>query len=107
MTLDHSAYPDVENPPDELPTLEDKADYVQRICSAFDFGIFPERGDWLRFAEWKEVFDRFPLPHSPAYHTFRSSYGWPGVSRGSHGLTPGWKIADTREGRDDPCENTV
>jgi hypothetical protein len=51
--------------------------------------------------------DDFPLPHSPAYHTFRTCYGWPEVSRGSHGLTPGWKISDLREEREDPCENMV
>ena len=107
MTLDHSVYPDLEVPPDDLPTLEDKADYVHRICSAFDFGIFPEREDWLRFAQWKEVFDRFPLPHSPACHTFRSHYGWPPAQRAPHGLTPGWKIADRREEREDPCEHLV
>jgi hypothetical protein len=45
MTLDHSVYPDIDNPPDDLPTPEDKAEYVHRICSAFDFGIFPERDD--------------------------------------------------------------
>jgi hypothetical protein len=107
MTLDHSVYPDVEDPSDELPTPEDKAEYVHRICSAFDFGIFPEREDWQRFVEWKEIFDRFPLPHSPAYHTFRTSYGWPAAPRSSHGLTPGWKIQDLREEREDPCENMV
>jgi hypothetical protein len=107
MTLDASVYPDVAIPPEELATLEDKADYLQRICAAFDFGVFPEREDWCRFAGWREVFDRFPLPHSPAYHTFRARYGWPEVPRGTHGLTPGWKIADLREGREDPCENSV
>jgi hypothetical protein len=107
MKLDHSVYPDCELPPDDLPTLEDKADYVHRICSAFDFGIFPERHDWRLFAGWREVFDHFPLPHSPAYHTFRARYGWPEAPRGSHGLTPGWKIADQREEREDPCERMV
>jgi len=107
MTLDHSVYPDVPTPPDELSTVEDKADYLQRICAAFDFGIFPERDDWTRFSGWREVFDRFPLPHSPGYHTFRTSFRWPPVRRGSHGLTPGWKIRDLQEGRDDPCEHSV
>lgn len=107
MTLDHSVYPDLVAPPESLSTPADKADYVQRICAAFDFGIFPEREDWRRFAGWREVFDRFPLPHSPAYHTFRARYGWPESPFGSHGLTPGWKISDQREGREDLCENTV
>lgn len=107
MKLDHSVYPDVETPPRALAAIEDQADYVQRICSAFDFGIFPERDDWHLFASWRDVFDRFPLPHSPAYHTFRAYYGWPPVARGSHGLTPGWRVADMLEERDDPCQDFV
>jgi len=107
MKLDHSVYPDLSTPPMELTSLEDRADYVQRICGAFDFGIFPEREDWLLFSTWKDVFDRFPLPHSPAYHTFRSRYGWTPVARGHHGLVPAWKAADLREGRIDPCEEIV
>ncbi len=107
MNLDHSVYPDLAAPPTELVTPEDKADYVQRICGAFDFGIFPERDDWRLFADWKDVFDRYPLPFSPAYHTFRSRYGWEPTERGSHGLMPDWKAADLREGRIDPCEEMV
>jgi hypothetical protein len=107
MTLDHSVFPDLLTPPSDLLTIEDKADYVQRICSAFDFGVFPERDDWQLFAAWQEVFDRFPLPHSPAYHTFRARFGWPQAARGSHGLTPGWKVQDMLEGREDPCEHSV
>jgi len=107
LNLDHSVYPDVASPPTELPTLEDKADYMERICGAFDFGIFPERDDWTLFEGWKDVFDRFPLPHSPAYHTFRARYHWQPVSRGTHGLVPDWKAQDLREGRTDPCEEMV
>ncbi len=107
MNLDHSVYPDISPPPVDLPTPEDKADYVLRICGAFDFGIFPERDDWLLFAGWKEIFDRFPLPYSPGYHTFRSRYGWEPAARESHGLSPGWKAQDMREGRIDPCEEMV
>jgi hypothetical protein len=107
VKLDHSVYPDLADPPDDLPTPEDKADYVHRICSAFDFGTFPERDDWRLFAGWRDIFDRFPLPHSPAYHTFRARYGWPEAPRAAHGLVPDWKIADLREGREDPCEHMV
>ena len=107
MNLDHSVYPDLANPPTDLLTVEEKADYMDRICGAFDFGIFPERDDWILFSEWKEIFDRFPLPHSPAYHTFRSRYGWDRVTSGRHGLTPAWKVQDQKEGRTDPCEELV
>ncbi|HUF60518.1 MAG TPA: hypothetical protein VMN36_00455 [Verrucomicrobiales bacterium] len=107
MNLDHSVYPDLAEPPMELHTIEDRADYVHRICGAFDFGIFPEREDWQLFAGWKDVFDRFPLPDSPGYHTFRSRYRWEPVPRGTHGLPAHWKMADEREGRIDPCEDMV
>ncbi|NBX29040.1 hypothetical protein EBR04_01075 [bacterium] len=81
MPLDHSVYPELASPPDALPTPEAKADYLHRICAAFDFGIFPEREDWDRFASWREIFDAYPLPDSPAYHTFRARFGWPPAAR--------------------------
>ena len=105
--LDHSVYPEVRPAPDELPAEADRAEYVHRICSAFDFGVFPDQTDWDRFSEWKDVFDRFPLPNSPAYHTFRSAYGWNAAPRGTSGLMPDWKAQDIREGRLDCCEPFV
>ena len=108
MILDQTVYPEFEEPPDSLETPEEKADYVHRICSAFDFGIFPEETDWELFRGWKEIFDRFPLPHSPAYHTFRQWFGWEAVTRAYDGLfMPSWKVQDLREGREDPCEGWV
>lgn len=70
-------------------------------ASAFDFGIFPEREDWDRFPSWQEIFDAYPLPDSPAYHTFRARFGWPPVARGTCGLPPPWRVQDLREGRPD------
>lgn len=107
MRLDHSVYPDERRPPDDLPTPEARADYLHRVCAAFDFGVFPERGDWIRFAGWRDIFDAHPLPDSPAYHAFRSTFGWPAMPRGTCGLTPPWKLQDLREGRVDPCEGMV
>ena len=105
--LDHSVYPELDHPPDDLTTPADKADYLQRVCAAFDFGVFPDRSDWLRFADWKAVFDAYPLTSSPAYHAFRAWYGWDAVPRGTCGLEPVWRIQDRREGRQDPCEDFV
>lgn len=107
MPLDHSVYPDEPLPPDHLASQGAKADYLHRVCAAFDFGVFPEREDWDRFAGWREIFDRYPLPHSPAYHTFRHRFGWPAFPRGTFGLLPAWKLQDQREGRVDSCEHAV
>lgn len=107
MSLDHSVYPEMPRPPDDVESPREKADYLHRVCAAFDFGVFPEPEDWRRFAAWRDVFDEFPLPDSPAYHTFRLRFGWPSIPRGTCGLVPTWKLQDLREGRVDPCEHAV
>lgn len=107
MNLDHTVYPDIPNPPTVLETFEDKADYLHRICGAFDFGVFPERDDWELFSGWKDVFDRFQLCHSAGYHAFRAYYGWEPVPRESSSQLPSWKASDLAEGRIDPCEEWV
>jgi len=107
MILDHSVYPDIHPPPKDLPSAEDKADYLHRICGAFDFGIFPEPADWEQFAGWKEIFDRFPLPDSPGYHAFRAWYRWEPVKPERRLGLPHWKTIDQRDGRHDPCEEMV
>jgi len=107
MPLDHSVYPEVACPPDDLPSPEAKADYLHRVCAAFDFDIFPQRDDWDRFAGWQAIFDAYPLPDSPAYHTFRARFGWAPVARGTCWLVPLWQMQDLREGRTDPCDGTV
>jgi hypothetical protein len=106
MIIDQSVYPDRE-PPATLSSLEDRADYMQRICAAFDFGIFPEQADWETFAGWRDVFDRFPLLDSPVYHTFRRWYGWEPLPVQQRLGIPPWKVADLHEGRIDPCEEMV
>ena len=107
MILDPTVYPDLEEAPADLPEPGDKADYVHRLCSAFDFGIFPWPEDWRQLRGWKQIFDAFPLPHSPAYHTFRWWYGWEPVPAGSLGVNLRWQDQDLREGRTDPCEHMV
>ena len=36
LPLDHSVYPDLDELPTRLDSMEAKADYVHRICSAWD-----------------------------------------------------------------------
>jgi len=109
-SIDHSVYPDLDQPPDELPDDSAKADYLHRICSAWDFGVMPDRETFDLFAQWKDIFDRYPVSASPAYHAFRSRYGWSAVQwpPGIKPPTPRWEHQDRIEGRDaDPCEHMV
>ena len=108
MYIDQSVYPDTE-PPTELLTMEAKADYVHRICSAWDFRIHPEPETFDLFGGWKDVFDRFPLVTSPAYHAFRAWFGWERVPTplGLAYAEPAYVTLDRLEGRTDPCENMI
>jgi hypothetical protein len=110
MYIDHSVYPDVESPPDVLDTDADKADYLDRVCAAWDFGVFPERETINLFRGWKDIFDRYPRQESSAYRRFRQLYDWD-LSPAEMQTTPRllyYEILDRWEGRGpDPCENMV
>lgn len=108
MYIDHSVYPEFDEPPDALETDYDKADYVHRICTAWDFYILPEPETFDLFRGWKEIFDRFPVLTSPGYHTFRELYGWERLAMPFPGPTPLYVHLDRLEGRDeDPCERMI
>lgn len=73
--LDGTLYPDL-NPPDNLPTLAEKVDFLARLCSAWDFGLIP----WPETVE--EIHRRIKLAveacrllTSPAYHLLRRWHG--------------------------------
>ena len=105
MNLDGSVYPDLDAVPDDLTTDGDKADYVARICGAWDFGILPERETFNLFASWRSIFEKFPIEDSPAYHAFCQRYGWPhGVGRI---FKAQYEILDAREGRKDQYQDVV
>lgn len=105
MNLDGSVYPDLEEPPSDLPTDEDKADYVARICGAWDHGVLPDRRTFELLSGWREIFERFPITDSPAFHAFCERFGWP------HGtgriFRAQYEILDAREGRTDPCQGMI
>ncbi len=110
MYIDHSVYPELDEPPVSLDTPEDRADYVHRICAAWDFGIHPEPETFDLFRQWREVFDGFPIVTSPGYHAFRAWFGWPAVAiRPDLPLpTPIAVRLDQLEGRDeDPCGGRI
>jgi hypothetical protein len=73
MYLDTTVYRDLEEVPQVLESAEERADYVQRLCGAWDFGIVPDEETFALLAQWRAVFDRYPLRGSPAYHAFRVS----------------------------------
>lgn len=104
--VDESVYPDVD-PPASLASPEVRADYLQRICGAFDFGIAPERATLELLAHWRDIFDRYPLRASPAYHALRTYYGWPAVEQLPYLGTPAYIKLDRLEGREDGFEDRV
>jgi hypothetical protein len=106
MNLDYSVYPDVENP-QHLLSPEDKADYLTRICNAWDFGILPTPETLRLFAGWKDIFDAFVVPHSPAYAAFRDFYGWQRIPDTI--LEAPWERIDrcNRRTTPDPCFHMV
>lgn len=106
MEIDATVYPDAE-PPSDLATMAEKADYLHRICGAFDFGVPPDAPTLRLLAGWKAVFDRFPFPHSPAYHALRAWYGWEPVERAAYFGEPGYRKLDAAEGREDGFEGRV
>jgi len=74
LQIDSSLYPDVE-PPERLDTLGERIDFIARLCSAWDFGLLPDKETVaeIRRAEWREAIDACRLLTSPTYHLLR---GW-------------------------------
>jgi len=110
MHIDGSVYPDVESPPRSLDAPTARADYVHRVCSAWDYGVPPHPDTFALFATWKDVFDRFPVVTSPAYHAMRMWFRWEPVPipSGLHPPVPRYLDYDRMEGRDeDPCGQQI
>jgi hypothetical protein len=108
--LDHSVFPDLDAPPDDLCDDAARADYLQRVCAAWDFGIHPDQQTFALLSTWRGIFDRWPVLTSPGYHAMRMWYDWPPLPypKGIPTSTPRWVHLDRLEGRsDDPCERQV
>ncbi len=95
--IDRSVYPD-EDPPKSFDAIADRADYIQRICAAWDVGLTPGRSTFNLFAGWRRAFDAYPLLHSPAYRAFRATFGWPEIA-GSMVADSYAERLDARDGR--------
>lgn len=105
--IDYSVYPDVDELPTDFSSLEAQADYLTRVCGAWDFGMIPTPETFELFATWRVAFDTFPLTTSAAYAAFRSWYGWPPILDDPT-LLADYERLDRREGRiTDPCVNQV
>src|SRR5438477_2131308 len=76
MYIDQTVYPDLSEPPSELNSLEDRADYLHRVCAAWDHHVHPEPLTFELLSTWKTVFDLYPVLTSPAYHAFLTWFGW-------------------------------
>lgn len=76
--IDGTLYPDTDVP-DELPSLGDRVDFLARLCSAWDFGLLPDREtvEEIRRPDWREAVDATRLLTSPTYHLVRSWHGLP------------------------------
>jgi hypothetical protein len=110
MHIDASVYPDLDQPPTDLRSPEERADYLQRLCAAWDFHIHPDPATFALLATWKDVFDRYPLATSPAYHALRAWFGWEPVATPPElpAPRPLYQVLDESEGRSaDPCEGRV
>ena len=70
--IDGSLYPD-EEPPRVLDTVNQRMDFIARLCSAWDFGMLPipETLQQILQPEWKEAVDETRLLTSFAYHLLR------------------------------------
>ena len=110
MYIDGSVYPDLDESPRALEDPQAKADYLHRVCAAWDYGVPPDAQTIGLLARWRDVFDRFPIPTSPAYHALRAWFDWPPVAMpaGLHPPTPRYVAYDRQEGRpEDPCEGGI
>jgi len=102
--IDHSLYPDTE-PPLSLDKEADAAEYLRRVCGAYDFGIPPSDGVVATLRELRRVFDKYPMPGSPGYHALRRMFGWPAMPAIPVTMRRAEQL-DDREGRA-PDENLV
>ena len=76
--IDGTLYPDTDVP-DAVESLEDRVDFIARLCSSWDFGVLPERETVaeIRKPDWREAIDACRLLTSPVYHLLREWHGLP------------------------------
>jgi hypothetical protein len=108
----HLAGLDARRPLDSItdPAARDRARILHRICAAWDYGVQPSAHTFALLSGWKDIFDRFPVVTSPAYHAMRLWFGWEAVPipSGLHAPVARYIDYDRLEGRGvDPCEHWI
>ena len=76
--IDGALYPDVD-PADARRNLDDRIDFLARLCAAWDFGLLPEAQTLaeIRKPEWRDAVDECQLLTSPTYHLLRMWHSLP------------------------------
>lgn len=76
--FDPTLYPD-ESPPVVPATVEERTDFVARLCGAWDFGILPrqETVEEIRRPRWRRAVDECRLLSSVTYRLLREWQGLP------------------------------
>ncbi len=76
--IDGSIYPDT-GVPDAVATLDERVDFLARLCAAWDFGVLPEAEtvEEIRRPDWRAAIDACRLLTSPAYHLVREWHDLP------------------------------
>ncbi len=76
--IDGSIYPDTDVP-DAVETLDERVDFLARLCAAWDFGVLPEAETVaeIRRGDWRPAVDACRLLTSPAYHLVREWHRLP------------------------------
>jgi hypothetical protein len=98
---DYSLYPDVTAPDIDNASELDKADYLDRFCRQADFGFFPSLEQIEALAEWRNIFEKYPVPGSAMYYRLKERFGWAGtetIACPSYSKLP-WQIEDELDGR--------
>lgn len=111
MAIDYGLYPELKEGelPEQLDTLEERADYIHRFCATWDFYGFGPTEEFLELLpEWREALLLFPILQSPAYCALCDltvvPHGPPEPFLGRLR----WEEQDELEGREpDPCLDRV
>jgi hypothetical protein len=78
--FDGTLYPDVD-PPAVVDALEERIDFLARLCAAWDFGVLPYMATIreVRHPAWREAVDACNLLTSPTYHLLRQWHNLPAL----------------------------